>query len=452
MTDRLADAAREAAQSFTGEYLEIRVEERIHTTIRQAGTSPAEYSPFRETGAFVRVVERGVTGSAYTSDSDPSKAVSAAASMASAPGTRGSTRLALERPVTGSFSPPSAEPPGEVPAREKAFLCRRYCELLAASSPGASSRVVYREVTRRKTVVTSAGTDVTEHETLCGYRFDLSGSRRIPVTRDTAWRGGFSPFRSCEDIVQEMAQELSEMERSSSIGRTRARVVLDPEMTGAFVHEVFGHLSEPGSRGFRYGSCANASIPEASACVSVADDSTHFDMPGSCAFDDEGVPGSRKLLVSNGMFTGAMHSLETAGRCGARSSGNARALDIRSSPEPRMTCTYLLPGTLKKEDLLAMASDGLLLYGALTGSTDMECFSITSRGGYVIRNGVLTTRLGPVSVSGRVSDMLGSVLEVADDLRLCSGTGGCSRAGQGYLPVSYGGPHVLLGEVDCRDA
>ncbi|NLP05193.1 hypothetical protein GX411_04525, partial [Candidatus Fermentibacteria bacterium] len=46
--------------------------------------------------------------------------------------------------------------------------------------------------------------------------------------RDTAWRGGFSPFRSCEELVEEMAEELSEMERSSPAGRTRARVVLDP--------------------------------------------------------------------------------------------------------------------------------------------------------------------------------------------------------------------------------
>ncbi|NLP05194.1 TldD/PmbA family protein [Candidatus Fermentibacteria bacterium] len=218
------------------------------------------------------------------------------------------------------------------------------------------------------------------------------------------------------------------------------------------MHEVFGHLSEPGPWRCRKGSGAGVSLPEASECVTVVDDSTHFDMPGSCAFDDEGVPGSRKLLVSAGVFTGAMHSLETAGRCGARSSGNARALDIRSSPEPRMTCTYLLPGTLAKGDLLAMASDGLYLYGSLTGSTDMECFSLTSRGGYVIRNGALSARLGPISVSGRISDILGSVLAVADDLRLFSGTSGCSRAGQGYLPVSYGGPHVLLGEVDCRDA
>lgn len=452
MTDRLADAARSAVESFEGEYLEIRVEERIHTTIRQAGTSHTEYSPLRETGAFVRVVERGVTGTAYTSDPDLAQAVAAAVAMASAPGTRGNTRLALERPVLDSFSPPSADPPGEVPAREKAFLCKRYCELLAASSPGSSSRVAYREVLRRKTVVTSAGTDVTEHETLCGYRFDLSGSRRIPVTRDTAWRGGFSRFRSCEEIVQEMAEELAETERSSPAGTRRSRVVLDPEMTGAFVHEVFGHLSEPGSRRCRKDPGAGISSPEASKCVSVVDDSTHFDMPGSCAFDDEGVPGSRKLLVSAGVFTGAMHSLETAGRFGARSSGNARAVDLRSSPEPRMTCTYLLPGTLGRGDLLAMASDGLYLYGALTGSTDMESFTITSRGGYVIRNGALSTRTGPVSISGRISDILGSVLAVAGDLRLFSGTGGCSRAGQGYLPVSYGGPHTLLGEVDCRDA
>ncbi|NLP05755.1 hypothetical protein GX411_07375 [Candidatus Fermentibacteria bacterium] len=154
MTDRLADSARESVESFVGEYLEIRVEERVHTDIRQAGTGPAEYSPLREAGAFVRVVERGVTGTAYTSGPDTAQAVAAAVSMASAPGTRGSVRLALERPVADSFSPPSAEPPGEVPAREKAFLCRRYCELLAASSPGASSRVAYREVLRRKTIVT----------------------------------------------------------------------------------------------------------------------------------------------------------------------------------------------------------------------------------------------------------------------------------------------------------
>jgi TldD protein len=269
--------------------------------------------------------------------------------------------------------------------------------------------------------------------------------------RDVAWRGGFRRFRGLEPLIDEMTGEAGSMASAVPAGAGVCPVILDQELAGAFAHEVFGHMSE-GLPDDPDASVRHASPRTASVCISVVDDATHFEFPGSCAFDDEGIPGSRTTLVSGGSAGGRLLDLETAGRSGTRSTGNARSVDATSPPSPRMTCTYILPGSSKPSDLMAMMSDGLYLRGALTGSTDRDNFSLTARSAFEVRSGRIRKTHGPVTIAGRISDLANSVEAAGDDLELFSGTAGCSRAGTGYLPVSYGGPHLLLGRVRHADA
>jgi predicted Zn-dependent protease len=112
-----------------------------------------------------------------------------------------------------------------------------------------------------------------------------------------------------------------------------------------------------------------------------------------------------------------------------------------------MTCTYLEPGRGTLEDLLRMMDSGVYLKGAVGGATDMDSFTFTAATAWEVRGGKPTAPLEPVTISGRVLDVLGAVVRVAGDLHLCSSIGGCSKGGDRYLPVSYGGPHVFLREL-----
>ena len=50
-------------------------------------------------------------------------------------------------------------------------------------------------------------------------------------------------------------------------------------------------------------------------------------------------------------------------------------------------------------------------------------------------------------ISGKVTDVLGSVLDVGDDIQLSGSLSGCSRMGSNPIAVTYGGPHILVSDM-----
>jgi TldD protein len=445
--ENLRDAARRLISSPQADFLEIRLEENRTLEVISAGRNPGNTGPFIETGGMVRALRNGSWGvCSFTGKDGIVSAVDHAVRLASDPPVRGDVVLPGTDPCIDIFDPPSIEPLHDVPLREKVFLCRRYCDLLGASGTDVSARVHYSESSRSCSVINSMGTDVTERSNICGIRLEVVGDRNASVSRNLAHRGGFEYVRHRENVVEEMAEELSVHSRAEAVTPGVYMAVLDPELSGILIHEAFGHLSEAD---YQYSSPAVSDILEkgrrvASEAVTIVDDATHFRCPGSLAWDDEGVKGRRTVLVSDGLLTGRLHSLETAGRYGEEPTGNGRAGCFSSIPGSRMTCTYIEPGRGSKEDLLEMMDAGVYLSGAVGGATDMDSFTFTAGSAWTVRNGRLDTPLEPVTISGKVLDVLDSVVRVADDLRLCSSIGGCSRGGDRYLPVSYGGPHVLL--------
>ncbi len=81
-------------------------------------------------------------------------------------------------------------------------------------------------------------------------------------------------------------------------------VVLDPYLTGVFIHEAFGHLSQADSiyENSRMEELLKLGQPVAMEKLNVVDDATIDGFRGSIKYDDEGVLGQRKYLIQNGVF------------------------------------------------------------------------------------------------------------------------------------------------------
>jgi len=446
--DSLRDVARRLTGSTSADFLEIRLEESKSLDVVYQGRNLSNNSPFIETGGFVRALINGSWGTC--SFTEPDRIVHAAETavrLASTVNDRGGITLPSMKPEHDLFYPPSIEGLADVPMREKVFLCRRYCDLLGASGKDVSAMVHYSETSRTKSVINSIGTDILEGESLCGIRLEAAGgSWNIRVSRNLAHRGGFEFIRHRENIIEEMAAEIATLGTAETVKPGLTPTVLDPELAGILIHEAFGHLSEADFQ--EENPLIKDVLPRgkrvASEIVTIVDDATHYRCPGSCAWDDEGTRGRRTVLVSKGMIVDRLHSIETAGCAGEQLTGNGRAGSFSASPDPRMTCTYCEPGQGSMDDLLHRMGSGLYLRGALGGATDMDNFTFTSCSAWTVRKGKLSRPLSPVTISGKVFDVLGSVVGLADDLRLCSGIGGCSKRGHRYLPVSYGGPHMFL--------
>lgn len=338
---------------------------------------------------------------------------------------------------------------GEVPLREKTFLCKHYCELLGASISTGSARVSYEQHSCDRIVVNSRGTSVREIENLGSMRLEavIPGGR--VSLREIAVRGSFEPFRGLENQIDEAGKDLLVRDTESVIAPGMNRVVLAPELAGILVHEAFGHLAEAD---FLESNPAVAHLLRkgaqvGSSCVNIIDDTSLLTMPGSMKWDCEGNPGRKTVLVQNGKMENWLHTSGTAARNGASPTGNARIPDPGRFPEARMTCTYMQPGTTSFEDLLNQLGNGLFLRGFMGGATDMDRFSIAVQEVWTVRNGVIQKPVAPVVISGRVTDILGAVEETGNQLMITGTLRGCSRRGSSAIPVSYGGPHVLISEI-----
>jgi len=260
---------------------------------------------------------------------------------------------------------------------------------------------------------------------------------------------GFDHIRGREAEVEKLAAHAATLLDAEPVTGGVYDVVVDPTLAGVFAHEAFGHTAEADdvaqdkklreimTLGRRFGSDV----------LSIVDDATSEGHYGYMPYDDEGVRGRKKYLIREGILTSLLHDRETAARMGVEPTGNARALDYRFPPLVRMTSTYVEAGEVSVDEMLASVPRGIYARRA-KGGTGGETFTFTAEDGYVIENGKLTKHLRDLKLQGNLFRTLENIVAVADDFTLPEeGMGGCGKGGQSPLPVTSGGPHTLIKNV-----
>jgi TldD protein len=222
-------------------------------------------------------------------------------------------------------------------------------------------------------------------------------------------------------------------------------VVLDPVLAGVFVHEAIGHLSEADfvyeneklrrimTLGKKFGGKK----------LNIVDSAAEPGLRGSYRYDDEGVPASKTYLIREGKLVGRLHSRETAARMNESPSGNARAVSYRYPPIVRMTNTYIEPGSVSFDDMIADIKEGIYVKNWYGGTTSMEMFTFSAGEAYMIRNGQIAELVRPVVLTGNVFTTLKNIDAIGNDLEMNQG-GGCGKGEQSPLPVSNGSPHIRI--------
>jgi TldD protein len=242
-----------------------------------------------------------------------------------------------------------------------------------------------------------------------------------------------------------MAQRSVELLSAPQVRGGEYTVVLDPVLAGVFVHEAFGHLSESD---FVYENEKLRQIMTlgrefGTAGLNIVDSATMPGLRGSYSYDDEGVPAQKTYLIREGKLVGRLHSRETAARMGEKATGNARSVSYRYPPIVRMTNTYIEPGSVSFDDMLADIKEGVYAKNWYGGMTSMEMFTFSAGEAYMIRNGKIAELLKPVVLSGNVFTTLKNIDAIGDDLGMNQG-GGCGKGEQAPLPVSNGSPHIRI--------
>jgi len=223
-------------------------------------------------------------------------------------------------------------------------------------------------------------------------------------------------------------------------------VVLGPGWPGVLLHEAIGHGLE-GDFNRRGTSAFTGKIGERVAApgCTVVDDGTLPERRGSLNMDDEGTPTQCTVLIENGILKGYLQDKHNARLMGMQSTGNGRRESYACLPMPRMTNTYMLPGSYDPQEIIASVDKGIYAVNFAGGQVDITSgkFVFTTSEAYMIENGKVTYPVRGVTLIGNGPDVLTRVSMVGNDLELDSGIGVCGKDGQS-VPVGVGQPTLRV--------
>lgn len=223
-------------------------------------------------------------------------------------------------------------------------------------------------------------------------------------------------------------------------------VVLGPGWPGILLHEAIGHGLE-GDFNRKGTSAFSGLIGERVATneCTVVDDGTLEGRRGSLNMDDEGTPSKCNTLIENGILKGYLHDKLNAGLMGTASTGNGRRESFAYPPMPRMTNTYMLPGSHAPEEIIASVENGIYAPNFGGGQVDITSgkFVFSASEAYLIEGGKITAPVKGAMLIGSGPEVLTKVSMVGSDLELDAGVGICGKDGQS-VPVGVGQPTIRI--------
>lgn len=224
-------------------------------------------------------------------------------------------------------------------------------------------------------------------------------------------------------------------------------VVLDKSAGGTMIHEAIGHsleadLIQKGMSKFK------DKIGEkiASSIVTVVDDPTIPGQFGYYNFDDEGTKSKRTVLVDKGVLTNYLYDNLSALKDGKKSTGNGRRESYQHKPIPRMSNTFILPGTKATKDIISRVKKGLYVKRMGGGQVNpvTSDFVFDVKEGYMIENGEITHAVRGAILTGNGLEVLQNIEIIGDEFEFMPGR--CGKDGQ-LVPVGDAEPTILISEI-----
>ncbi len=252
-----------------------------------------------------------------------------------------------------------------------------------------------------------------------------------------------------EELARKVTSGVDEMFEAKRPKGGQMSVVMGAGASGILLHEAMGHAFEADFN--RKGQSIFSDKMGKQICrkgINIVDDATLGAYRGSLNYDDEGVPGQKTYMVSDGVLTSFLHDRISAKYYGVSSTGNGRRESFRYNPIPRMRSTYMESGhDGSVEDLIKLAGNGIYVDAFANGEVKIGegDFTFYVKSGFLIENGRLTMPVKDINIIGNGPQALENIEAVADDLEVDTGRWTCGK-GQS-APVSCGIPSVLINNL-----
>ncbi|QJA06245.1 TldD/PmbA family protein [Thermosulfurimonas marina] len=336
---------------------------------------------------------------------------------------------------------------------EKISRLKRAAEVARRLSPEIRQvRVIYQETEKEVAMLTSEGRLVEE-----GRVYTLFAVQ-VVAEREGLLQQGYEPVGGTvglelfeehppEEVARRAAERALLMLSARRTPGGRMPVVLSAEAGGTMIHEAVGHGLEAdhAEEGFSVYSGRLGEVV-ASPLITVIDDPTLPGKRGSYAFDDEGVPAQRVVLIEGGVLRNFLYDRLTALKFGKEPNGHGRRESYRHRPIPRMANTFIAPGPHEPEEIIRSVDRGLLVKkmggGEVNPVTGDFVFEVTE--GYLLEGGEVGEPVRGATLAGNGPEVLRIIDMVGRDLGF--GLGTCGKDGQG-VPVSDAQPTLRIPEL-----
>jgi len=272
--------------------------------------------------------------------------------------------------------------------------------------------------------------------------------------------GGFeiSKTEKASALSEKTAKEAIELLDAKSPVGGKFTVIMDPKLTGTFIHEAFGHAAEADTV-LNKESILEGKIGEKVAIedISIYDDPTMgqgktlnlpYELFGSYFVDDEGIPSQKTIIIKDGILKNYLHNLETSSRMDIAPNGHGRASSYTARPQVRMGITILEPKDWDVEEMIKDTKEGILCQDFQYGYTDPTTgnFQFKCKLSYKIENGERKELMRDVALSGMTLEVLNKISAIGNKKSFSFSDGMCGKGGQG-VRVCDGGPFIRADDI-----
>jgi TldD protein len=359
----------------------------------------------------------------------------------------------LSNPLIGKSSFPIERNPKDISIGEKVSVVKRANDVARRLDLHVRQvRVLYRDVSQILSIANSEGILAEGERVGTIFSVQVVSAKGDLIQTGYEPVGGTMGFELFDLHPPERVAEIATQRSLLMLGARKApmgrmTVVLSSEAGGTMIHEAIGHGLEAdlAQQGL---SVYSKKIGErvASPLITVVDDPTLPQKRGSYAFDDEGVPSRKTVLVQEGILKRYLYDRLTALKDGVESTGNGRRESYQQKPIPRMSNTLIVPGKTKPEEIVRSVEKGLFVkkMGGGQVNTVNGDFVFEVSEGYLIEKGRVAEPVRGAILTGNGPQILKDIDMVGDDLGF--GIGTCGKDGQG-VPVSDAQPTLRIPEL-----
>jgi len=454
MKDRLENVIAKYRKSC--DHLEIRYEEFLKTLIELRGPKVEIVQETVELGGCVRAFYKGGLGFVSFNEIEKMEScVEDAIEHAKLTG-RSRTDLAEVPVVQDDVKADLINDCRDVSIDRKLDDLKAYNDqILSYHDNIITSAIRYRDGFKISWFVNSEGTAIRQEKMDVGLYMAARSAKNGLVQMAHTSEGSSNDYNvilGLNDAVDETCDIAVQLLDAPAIKAGTYTTICDPHLSGTFIHEAFGHQSEAEKvyESERLYELMKFGTRFGSPVLNVYDTGKTIGSRGYLKYDEEGVETEKTWLIRDGILSGRLHTRETAGKLKEKPTGNARALDYRFPPMPRMRNTCIAGGETSFEDMICDIKLGVYAIDAFGGQSE-EMFTFTAGRGHMIRDGKIAEMVKNVTLSGNLFTTLKNIDRVGSDFRQDESGGGCGkgdgRTFQFPLPVGSGSPHIRIRDV-----